>query len=450
MPRKRKIATRYLEHKQSGRGRLVWNDSLGVRHEKLLPGLFESEESLAARARLESEIAASPNRALSGSSPNEITIAELLSAFLDHAEGYYLDLDGKQTKEVVVLKYAMKTVRELYARSPASEFGPLALKAVRKRMIELGLSRCLINRRISAIKRIFKWAASEELIKVGVYDALKTVAGLERGRTQAREAKPVLPVNDETVQATLPFLPNHVRVMIDLMWHTGMRPAEVCSMTLNQIEQGSLWTYRPARHKTAHRGLERIIPLGPKARAILSSFLAGRTLTPDEPIFSPKRAREERFVEMRSRRKSKVQPSQVSRKKKRNTSRMPADRYCPEAISHAVTKACDKAFPPPGDLAQRKSESFVEWWGGKLRDGKNKGKHVEGRLSDEQRDQLNSWRLEHRWNPYRLRHAFGTRVRRDYGLEASQVLLGHSRANVTEVYAQRNQQLATTVAQKIG
>ena len=43
-----------------------------------------------------------------------------------------------------------------------------------------------------------------------------------------------------------------------------------------------------------------------------------------------------------------------------------------------------------------------------------------------------------------------TRVRKDYGLEAAQVMLGHSQANVTQVYAERDMGLAAAVAAKIG
>ena len=61
MARSRNLTSSYILHKQSGRGRLVWSDALGVRHEKLLPGKFNSPESLTAKARLELELAASPS-----------------------------------------------------------------------------------------------------------------------------------------------------------------------------------------------------------------------------------------------------------------------------------------------------------------------------------------------------------------------------------------------------
>ena len=54
------------------------------------------------------------------------------------------------------------------------------------------------------------------------------------------------------------------------------------------------------------------------------------------------------------------------------------------------------------------------------------------------------------WHPNQLRHLFATEVRKEYGLEAAQVLLGHSRADVTQVYAERDETLAASVAAAIG
>ncbi|MBP3955606.1 hypothetical protein J8F10_09965 [Gemmata sp. G18] len=249
MARPRKLAPRYLKHSKSGKGRLIWTDAVGVRYEKLLPGPFGSPESLAAKASLELELATSPTGA--PAAPDRITIAEVILAFHNFAVHHYLDPEGQPTKELLVIRYALRPLRELYGTSPATEFGPLKLKAVRQRMIDTKLSRALINRRVSVIKRLFKWAASEELIPASIFDGLRTVAGLERGRTAAREADPVEPIDDATVDATIPFLPHHVQVIIELMRCTGMRPSEVCKMTLNQIERTSeAWTYKPQRHKT--------------------------------------------------------------------------------------------------------------------------------------------------------------------------------------------------------
>jgi integrase len=54
------------------------------------------------------------------------------------------------------------------------------------------------------------------------------------------------------------------------------------------------------------------------------------------------------------------------------------------------------------------------------------------------------------WAPNQLRHNAGTAVRQRFGLEAAQVVLGHSKADVTQVYAERDQRLAVEVARQVG
>jgi hypothetical protein len=53
------------------------------------------------------------------------------------------------------------------------------------------------------VKRVFKWAAAEEFVPITVYQALRTLAGLRKGRTEARESEPVKPVDLAHVNATL-------------------------------------------------------------------------------------------------------------------------------------------------------------------------------------------------------------------------------------------------------
>ena len=80
---RRKPTPSYLLHRQSGRERrAVWTDATGIRQQKLLPGPFDSPESLALHLLGFSwEIAASPMQ-----SPNAnregVSINELLLAFL--------------------------------------------------------------------------------------------------------------------------------------------------------------------------------------------------------------------------------------------------------------------------------------------------------------------------------------------------------------------------------
>jgi len=56
---------------------------------------------------------------------------------------------------------------------------------------------------------------------------------------------------------------------------------------------GEVRLYRPHRHKTAHRGKDRIVTIGPKAQAVLKPFL-GLSLT--VYLFSPAEAEADRLV----------------------------------------------------------------------------------------------------------------------------------------------------------
>jgi site-specific recombinase XerC len=49
-----------------------------------------------------------------------------------------------------------------------------------------------------------------------------------------------------------------------------------------------------------------------------------------------------------------------------------------------------------------------------------------------------------------LRHTVATKIRRKYGLEAAQVVLGHSMANVTQIYAERDLAKAAAVIREVG
>jgi integrase len=121
-------------------------------------------------------------------------------------------------------------VRELYGSTPAVEFGPLALKAVRQRFIAAGWCRSLVNQRVGRVKRMFKWAAGEQLVPAAVHLALATVPGLQRGRSGVRESKPVEPVDDAVVDATLPYLNRYVRGLVQFQRLTGCRPGEACAV----------------------------------------------------------------------------------------------------------------------------------------------------------------------------------------------------------------------------
>jgi integrase len=401
----------------------------------MLPGPFDSPESRMAFARLQLELETAPHRA-GAVDPDGITVNELMEKYKGFAEGHYRTPDGKPTGEAEHMGVVSRHVRAVYGDTPAAAFGPLALKAVRQRFVNAGWCRKTVNQQTERARRIFKWAASEELVPAAVYHALATVTGLQRGRTPAREPEPVGPVDDAIVDATLPFLNRHVRGLVEFQRLTGCRPGEACRVRRRDIDTGGVvWLYRPPHHKTAWRGKARVISIGPKAQALIREFF---TTNLDDFLFSPRRAVEELRARRSAERKTPRYPSHLKRnaaKRKPKPRRTPDERYDQRSYFTALIRACDKAFPPPGGLAPRAGESRAKWW---------------ARLTDGERQAVKAWRKSHRWHPNHLRHTFATRVRKEHGLEAAQVLLGHSKVDVTQIYAEKNEALAAGIVARIG
>jgi integrase len=408
MPPRRNPVPSYLLHKASGRAYCNIRRADGTREQVYL-GVYDSPESRAEYARVIAghtppvpPDTANPVVA----QPGPLAVGELVVRFLEHARGYYRRADGTQTREVGEFTMALRPVRHLFGDLAATDFGPRALRAVRELMVsgythpdygtQPALSRGVVNQRVGRVVRAFRWAASEELVPVAVYQGLATVPGLKAGRSAATETEPVQPVEWAIVEKTVAHLNAVVKAMVLFAWHTGARPGEVCGIRADEIDRsGPVWYYRPSGHKMAYRGKARVVAIGKQAQAILAPFL-GRP----GYLFSPRDAVDLRNAAKRAARKTRVQPSQQYRRKP-NPKRKPGTRYQPAQMGTAIKRAAKAAGVAP-------------------------------------------------WHPNQLRHAFATRVRAAFGLEAAQVVLGHSNANITQTYAERDQSLAGRVAGTIG
>jgi integrase len=94
-------------------------------------------------------------------------------------------------------------------------------------------------------------------------------------------------------------------------------------------------------------------------------------------------------------------PSQRARRPKRAPRRAPGDHYTSPSYGQAIANACERA-----GIA--------------------------------------------RWHPHQLRHRVATSIRREFGLDVAQVMLGHSRADITQVYAELDRAKALEAVRKIG
>jgi hypothetical protein len=138
----------------------------------------------------------------------------------------------------------------------------------------------------------------------------------------------------------------------------------------------------------------------------------------------------EQAAERRANRKTRLWPSHARSQEARKRSRGPRkirDAYTVETYRNAIYRACDQANPHP--TLDRVAVS---------------------RMTAEQKAEFLGWRSEHRWHPNRLRHAAGTKIRREFGIEVSRAVLGHSDTDTTAIYAERDLTAAREAAARLG
>ena len=360
-------------------------------------GPWRSKASKIEYDRLIAEWLAANRHSPSAHPESDLTVTELVTRYWAFARGYFRK-NGRSTGVTPGIKVAIRLLRRFYGDTKAADFGPLSLQALQQKMVEAGHSRPYANENVARIKRLFKWAVTQELVPETVHRALATVPGLKKGRTEAREPVPIFPVSEDVVDATLPHLPPVVADMVRFHRLVGCRPSEVCMIRPCDVDRGGeVWCYLPESHKTEHHDRERRIYVGPRAQAVLLPYLLRDAAA---HCFSPQESQRKRYEKMRADRKTKVQPSQHDRCK-RKPQRTPGDRYTKDSYNRAIRRACERA-----------------------------GLSI--------------------WHPNQLRHAVATTVRKSYGIEAAQTVLGHSNADVTLIYAERDFDLAREIMRRIG
>ncbi|GMU82448.1 MAG: hypothetical protein AMXMBFR47_23190 [Planctomycetota bacterium] len=346
--------------------------------------------------------------------PGGVSVDELILAYMAFASSYYVK-NGEPTGELQNIKDSLKPVTLRYGSEPVTRFTPTALKVVRQSMVDSGLCRNLVNARINRVRRMMKWGVENELVPATVLHALQAVAPLKRGRTEARETKPIGPVPDEAVDAVVNVVSRQVAAMIQVQRLTGMRPNEVTNMRVCDIDRTKEpWLYVPFTHKTEHHGRARLIYLGPRAQAVLQPFM---DRDPEAFLFSPSEAVEDHRATLRANRRTPMTPSQAARQRKVAPQRAAGEKYDRRSYAYAIVRGCDRAFPPPKKL------------------------NAEARRE---------WRRAHRWSPNQLRHSAATELRREFGIEAARVVLGHTSPAVTMIYAAADETAAAAIMAQVG
>lgn len=332
-----------------------------------------------------------------------LSVAQLAAMYQQNGLAFY------SPREQANYNLTLRILVELFGDLAAEHFGPNALREVRQSMAtgaphwnppRSPWCRKNCNAQTSRIRSVFKWATAHEILPASVYEALRALEPLKRGRTVAPESEPVKPVPAAVVDATLPYLQPPVRAMVQLQRLTGMRSGEVVIMRGIDIDMARpIWSYTPTQHKTAHHGHVRSIPLGPQSQAIIKPLLSPQI---DAFLFRPADSMAAMFQTRHEKRMTdEGQGNEIGTNRVEAPKRKPGDRYSVDSYRRAIERAAAAAGVDA-------------------------------------------------WHPHQLRHLYGTEVRRRHGIEAARVSLGHRHVDVTEIYAERDHAAAIQIAAEIG
>ncbi|MEM7806546.1 MAG: site-specific integrase [Planctomycetota bacterium] len=368
MPRRRNThEPKHCLHRPSGRGYVRLNGRV------FYTGPYGTDEASDEYARLV-RTWKNNNRRIPPASPAAATVNEMLADFWRWASEHYPPRDDGTTG-AEAFRGPMRIVRRLFGRTPVADFKVPQLEAVRAAMVDEGWVRVSINRQTNRVRQIFKWGVAREYVDPTTFERLKALSPMKKGQAGVTEAEPVKPVPDAAIAATLGELPAAVRGVVLLQLHTGARPGELLKLGPIDIDTSvTPWECRPASHKLAGRGTDRVILFGPQARQVLAEFMVGRAI--DKPLFSPREA----AVELKARgAKGSRRPNQKPNQKQ--TSRRIGDTYTSQSYAQSIRHACRRAGVDA-------------------------------------------------WTPYRLRHNAATALRRHGGIDVAAAVLGHAHGSV--------------------
>jgi len=324
----------------------------------------------------------------------EITVVQIIREYRKWAESYYRDENGKPTGTAENMRPIMKRLRLWYGSESAENFTSLAFKDVIRRLIADGLSISTINDAICRIKHMFRWASSEKLVAVTVYQELDTVQMERQGRSKAKPKRVVQAVSDVDIEATLPHLPAMVRDMVRLQRLTGARPGELCKLRVSEIKAvGDVLVYEPEHHKNKHHGKSRTIVIAGEAIDILKPYMDGES----DYVFSSVKSMMQSLAERTA---NRVTPLSCGNKPKSDRKVNGSDKYREDSYRRAIKRGCEAAKIAP-------------------------------------------------WSPNQLRHAAAVSIQESLGIEAVAAVLGHSKIDTSKIYAKHNLALAIEAAKAI-
>lgn len=355
-------------------------------------GSYDSKESHEKFNRLVAEYLTNPSFGIEKSS---LSIAEAVVRFLRFAQEYY-----RNSREYTEFCRACRPLVDLFGDMHVSEFSVQEFKSYRQSWISKGSARTYVNKQCQRIVAVIKWWVSEKIVAPTLVIEVKSLAPLRRGRCDCPETEPVKPVDDATIEKTIPHLSPVVADMVRLQSLIGCRPGELVKLNPAMVDtSNAVWIIKLDEHKNSWRGHDRLIYVGPKGQAILKPYL---DRPKDAFCFSPAESVEQRLQARSSKRITAMSCGNCrGSNRKQAPKRKPGASFTTGSYGRAIAYACTKANLPV-------------------------------------------------WSPNQLRHAVATKLRDAENIESASLILGHKHLPTTEIYAEASTKKALEVALRHG
>jgi len=348
---------------------------------------------------------------------NTYTISELLQRYRAYAKRITKKVNNNGEHPDFVFIDRVKQFLLPYKDWPIGDFGPDELFAVQQALQDCQYTqgkkpkrytRRGINDTINWLRRIWKWGMGRSLVTAEQLQSLEEVRSLRIGTTEAPDNPKRNRVTEEECEKVLKHLGSVVSDMLKLIWHTGMRPNEVCSMRPCDIlrDNDQCWLYIPGsdqspvgKHKTMRFNRVRVIPLAGECQDILCKRI--HDFDSKDYIFSPAETMHELILKKSEQRKTPLScGNRPGSNRKEHPMIRPGEKYDHNTLRRACQRACRRAGV----------ETFT---------------------------------------PYDLRRSLATRARASLGKEAAKALLGHTSTPTTDIYLLDEVQEAMKVANQL-
>lgn len=312
-----------------------------------------------------------PHKTLSYSNPYEAleyminpktitTIGELFEKYETYFRKNAPKVRGRQEHPDLRIIERVRHFMQPYSHWPVDSFGIDELNDIRDKLLihkyETGKKkkhyvRRGINDTLEWIKKIIEWGVGRRIVSIETFMSIqKEFKPLKMGQKGAKDNIKREKITEEEFEKVVNTVTSVVGDMFRLLWHTGMRPCEVCEMRPFDIlrDDPECWIYIPGRdkspvgdHKTTHFEKVKVIALAGECIDILSKRIDD--FDSKEYIFSPKESIDEHRKTKRKNRKTPLScGNKPGSNKKQNPKRKPSEKYSNNSFRQAIQRACKR------------------------------------------------------------------------------------------------------------